>query len=83
MFNAIFRANLQWILVDYMVSGIELFRREFQPPGYEGLLEREYLIAYEAGGLLSVISKWLARDCRDSKEDILALLVDRYREERL
>lgn len=78
IYRATFTANLQWILVDYMVSGVEQFRMEFRPLASRSDTEKEYVIAYEAGGFLSIISKWLDRNCRDPKEDILAILFNGY-----
>lgn len=77
LFRALSSANLQWILSDYILTGIERFRSEFRPYEYSSALEKEYLVAYEAGGFLSIISKWVGRDCHDSKEEILRYVVDR------
>ena len=76
LFRALVRVNLQWILADYLVTGMERFRSEFRPLEYSSPLEKEYLIAYEAGGFLSIISKWVGRDCRDPKEEVLRYVVD-------
>lgn len=78
IYQATFSANLQWILADYMVSGVEQFRKEFHPLPAVSRTEAEYVIAYEAGGFLSIISKWLDRDCRDSKEELMAILFNGY-----
>lgn len=78
VYKATFAANLQWVLVDYMVSGVEQFRKEFRPLTAVSETERAYVIAYEAGGFLAIISKWLDRDCHDSKEDILTFQFSGY-----
>lgn len=57
--------------MDYMVSGIVLFDRRYYPRTFGSDAERDYVIAYEAGGFLSLIGRWILADCAEPLEDII------------
>jgi len=75
-FQAIFRGNLHWILLDSVSAGIALFAaRQGGAVPEEGSLE-DYRLWYMAGGVVCVLAKWTGRDCRESRKDMLRFFMD-------
>ena len=74
-YKSIFDAELQWILMDFMIEGIRLVNREFIHSAFGDELQKEYMLSFYAGGYISLFAKWLKNDCRDSKQDILNLML--------
>ncbi len=74
-YKSIFDAELQWVLMDFMVEGINFVNSEFLHSVYSDQLQKEYMLSFYAGGYISLFAKWLKHDCRDSKEEILDLML--------
>lgn len=76
-YKAFFKSGMQWILMDFLKNGMDLFNREFEPAVNRNPEEKAYLISYDAGGFLALIARWLETDCEDSIEFILDILLKR------
>ncbi len=74
-YKAIFDAELQWVFMDFMIEGINLVNREFIHSVYKDELQKEYMLSFYAGGYISLFAKWLKNDCKDSKSEILNLML--------
>lgn len=77
VFQAIFNDGLTSLLTDFIISGIELFNTSLYERRYDSILKARYAARFEAGGMIAVLSEWFSRDCSDSKEDIILLILEK------
>ena len=73
-YKAIFEADLQWLLMDFMAEGINRVNQDIIHAAYQDDLQKGYMLSFYAGGYIALLTRWLEHDCRDDKDKIINLM---------